>query len=101
MPRLRLLSAAFVLLPFPGQAFLDLGSGLAVVARGGSALLPCFYRLIPDLHGAVLSDKYVVTDGNVITARGAGVALEFGFAIIAALRDKTTAGKIKGAIQCP
>ena len=54
-----------------------------------------------DLLGAVLSDKYVVTDGNVITARGAGVALDFGFAIIAALRDKPTADKIKAAIQCP
>ena len=54
-----------------------------------------------DLHGARLSDKFVVTDGSVITARGAGVALDFGFAIIAALRDKETADKIKAAIQCP
>ena len=54
-----------------------------------------------DLHGAVLSDKYVVRDSNVITARGAGVALDFGFAIIAALKDKASADQIKAAIQCP
>ena len=54
-----------------------------------------------DLIGAVISDRFVVTDGNVITARGAGVALDFGLAIVAAIKDKATAEAIKAAIQCP
>ena len=54
-----------------------------------------------DLLGAVISDRFVVTDGNVITAKGAGVALDFGLAIVAAIKDKATAEAIKAAIQCP
>ena len=54
-----------------------------------------------DLFGAVISDRFVVTDGNIITAKGAGVALDFGLAIVAAIKDKATAEAIKAAIQCP
>ncbi len=54
-----------------------------------------------DLQGAVISEKSVVSDGGVITAKGAGVALEFGFAIIAALKGQAAANAIKAAIQCP
>ena len=53
-----------------------------------------------DLIGATVSEKYVVTDGNIITARGAGVAVDFGLAIVAALKDRATAEKIRAAIQC-
>ena len=53
-----------------------------------------------DLRGARISEKAVVTDGNVITAKGAGVAVDFGLAIVAALKDKETAAKIRSAIQC-
>ncbi len=53
-----------------------------------------------DLLGACVSQKAVVTDGKVITAKGAGVAVEFGLAIVAALKDQATADKIRSAIQC-
>lgn len=53
-----------------------------------------------DLEGAVISDDYVVADGNFITARGAGVATEFGLKIVEMLTDKETADKIKETIQC-
>ena len=53
-----------------------------------------------DLIGATVSEKAVVTDGNIITAKGAGVAVDFGLAIVAALKDKETAEKIRAAIQC-
>ena len=53
-----------------------------------------------DLIGATVSEKYVVTDGNIITARGAGVAVDFGLAIVAVLKDRATAEKIRAAIQC-
>lgn len=52
------------------------------------------------LEGAVLSDKYVVRDGNYITARGAGVSIDFGLEIVKALTDEETADKIRKAIQC-
>ena len=42
----------------------------------------CFPGFEENLEGATLKDEGVVTDGNVITAKGAGVALEFGAAII-------------------
>lgn len=53
-----------------------------------------------DLEGAVISDNYVVADGNLITAKGAGVATEFGLKIVEMLTDKETAVKIKETIQC-
>lgn len=53
-----------------------------------------------DLEGAVISDDYVVADGNFITARGAGVATEFGLKIVEMLTDKETAYNIKDTIQC-
>lgn len=54
-----------------------------------------------DLYGAnVSADSYVVRDGNIITARGVGVALEFGLKILEALTDKETADRIAGTMQC-
>lgn len=53
-----------------------------------------------DLEGAVISDKYVVTDGSFITAKGAGVAVEFGLEITAKLFGRETAENVKSAIQC-
>lgn len=52
------------------------------------------------LDGAVLSDKYVVRDGNFITARGAGVSVDFGLEIVKALADEQTACNIRKTIQC-
>ena len=42
----------------------------------------------------------VEKDGNIITARGAGVSLEFGFAIVSVLCGKSKAEKLKEAMQC-
>lgn len=52
------------------------------------------------LLGAVLSENYVVTDGKYITARGAGVSVDFGLEIVKALADKETAENIRKTIQC-
>ncbi len=52
------------------------------------------------LDGAVLSDKYVVTDGKIITARGAGVSVDFGLEIVKALSGEETANYIRNTIQC-
>lgn len=52
-----------------------------------------------ELNGAKLSEKLVVRDGNFITARGAGVATEFGLKIVSALKDEETALRVKKTIQ--
>lgn len=52
------------------------------------------------LEGAAVSENYVVRDDNFITAKGAGVATEFGLEIVKALTDAQTAEKIRKSIQC-
>ena len=53
-----------------------------------------------DLCGAIISEKYVVLDGNFITARGAGVAVDFGLEIVKALGGSELSNKIRETIQC-
>ena len=52
-----------------------------------------------ELKGAVISDEYVVLDGKFITAKGAGVATEFGLKIVSVLKNKELADEIGKAIQ--
>ena len=53
-----------------------------------------------DLYGAEISDKAVAVSGNIITAKGAGVAVDFGLEIVAYLKDRELSDKIKEQIQC-
>lgn len=54
----------------------------------------CFPGFEDKLKGADVQDSGVVCDGNIITSRGAGTALEFGAAIVDYFRDKAkTNGK--------
>lgn len=50
------------------------------------------------LIGRIPTDEKCVKDGNIITAAGAGVAMEFGLKIIETLCGADTAKKIKNAI---
>ncbi len=52
------------------------------------------------LKGAVYNNGYIETDGNIITARGMGVATEFGIELLAALKGRETADQVKASIQC-
>lgn len=52
------------------------------------------------LDGAELSDEFVIRDGRFITARGAGVSVEFGLEIVKALAGEEEAERIGKAIQC-
>jgi 4-methyl-5(b-hydroxyethyl)-thiazole monophosphate biosynthesis len=65
--------------------------------RQGSNLLSGFEDA---LEGVRLSDNYVAVDGNFITARGAGVSVEFGLAIVAKLKGEDEAQRVKTQIQC-
>ena len=59
----------------------------------------CFPGYEKYLYGAeIVSDKTVV-DGKFITARGAGAASDFGFAIVELLKDKATADELRESMQ--
>lgn len=51
----------------------------------------CYPGFEDSLKGASISDKKVVRDGNIITAAGMGVAIEFGYELAMALAGKETA----------
>lgn len=53
-----------------------------------------------ELHGATLSESYVVSDGNIVTARGMGVSLEFALKLLELLKDADTASSVRISIQC-
>ena len=60
----------------------------------------CFPGFEDALEGAELSGKYVVRDGNIITARGAGVCVDFGLEIVKAVKGDEVAINIRKSIQC-
>jgi protein deglycase len=50
------------------------------------------------LDGARLSEKKVIKDGKIITAKAAGVAIEFALELVATMKGKEVADNIKSAI---
>lgn len=60
----------------------------------------CFPSFETELNGAEYTAAHTETDGNVITAKGAGCAVEFGHAIVSKAVSKETADKVIGDMQC-
>ena len=60
----------------------------------------CFPGFETELEGAQYTAAHTETDGNVITAKGAGCAVEFGHAIISKALSKNAADKVIGDMQC-
>lgn len=60
----------------------------------------CFPGFEDELIGAELSDSFVCRDGNIITAKGMGSAINFALEIVAALTDRMTADKLRETLQC-
>ncbi len=60
----------------------------------------CFPGFEDDLLGADVSDDSFVWDGNALTAKGAGVALDFAFELVKRLVSEEKSAEIRGAIQC-
>lgn len=52
------------------------------------------------LDGAILSDDFVCRDGNVLTARGMGVSLEFSLKLVEVLKSPNISRAIRAQIQC-
>jgi len=51
-----------------------------------------------ELHGAFVSYEPTVVDGNIITARGMGAALDFSFAVISEILGKDAAQKLSASV---
>ncbi len=60
----------------------------------------CFPGFEGELTGATLCHDVAVTDGNVITGKGAGAALPFALAILSYLKGAEIAAGVKAALQC-
>ena len=59
----------------------------------------CYPSFESELDGAILSDDYVVQDGNIVTAKGMGVSAEFALRILSALKGEEAALRVKSSIQ--
>lgn len=60
----------------------------------------CYPGFEKELYGAEAADCGVCTDGRTVTARGAGVSLEFALAVTTLLCGEEKAKKIAEDIQC-
>jgi 4-methyl-5(b-hydroxyethyl)-thiazole monophosphate biosynthesis len=59
----------------------------------------CYPGFEDQLYGAILSKEKIVKSGNISTAKGAGVAIQFALKLVEELKGKETADKIAAAIQ--
>ncbi|KAB1440975.1 DJ-1 family glyoxalase III [Candidatus Galacturonibacter soehngenii] len=66
------------------------------ILKGKHAI--CYPGFEERLKGAVIEEKNVVVDENIITSKGMGTAIDFGLAIIEKLVNQKTALKLKAAI---
>lgn len=60
----------------------------------------CFPGFEGQLLGAQVLQDPVCTDGNITTARGAGVAVDFALELVRVMAGEETAGRIRASIQC-
>ena len=72
--------------------------GLYELLEGRKAV--CFPGFEDELIGAAISDDYVCTCDNIITARGMGSAVNFGVAIVAYFKGQDFAAELKSGLQC-
>ena len=59
----------------------------------------CYPGFEGKLTGAVISKKSVVEDGNVITGKGPGVAVQFALKIVESLKGKETASQVSDSLM--
>jgi 4-methyl-5(b-hydroxyethyl)-thiazole monophosphate biosynthesis len=59
----------------------------------------CYPGFEDELRGATISDMGVVTDGNITTARGMGVALEFAKELVRLCLGEDKANAISASIM--
>ena len=59
----------------------------------------CFPGFEDKLYGSVVTGDKTTVDGQFLTAKGAGAASDFGFALVELLCDKETAVKLRKVMQ--
>lgn len=59
----------------------------------------CFPGFEPELKGAEVTGDKVTVDGNIITGKGAGCAMSFGFAIVSKVLSAADAERIASSMQ--
>ena len=59
----------------------------------------CYPGFEGKLTGTVISKKSVVEDGNVITGKGPGVAVQFALKIVESLKGKETASQVSDSLM--
>lgn len=60
----------------------------------------CFPGFEDQLTGAHISSHPVCVDGNIITARGPGVSIEFGLTLLGRIKGEKTAKAVRMSMQC-
>ena len=60
----------------------------------------CYEGFETQLDGAVIGNTSVAADGNIITARGAGAAIEFGLKLVEAVVSEAESNRQRKAILC-
>lgn len=70
--------------------------GALGLLKGKEAI--CYPGFENELKGAVISDKKVVCDGNIITAAGMGVAVDFALKLVELLASSEASEKIRKGI---
>lgn len=68
------------------------------ILKGKTAI--CYPGFEGELKGATISEESVCVDGKIITARGAGVAVDFGLKIVEIMDSKAKSDKLFAALQC-
>ncbi len=61
----------------------------------------CFPGFEKELTGAEYINQSIVTDGNITTAKGVGVAIDLGLELTALFFGEDAAGKLRQTMQCP
>ncbi len=58
----------------------------------------CYPGFESKLTESIITDQNVVEDGNIITSKGLGTAIDFSLSLINKLKDKDTAKRIADGI---
>jgi len=62
--------------------------------------ITCYPTVEQEIQGAVLLRTPVAVDGNIVTGRGAGTAVEFALKLIEVLEGEEKAQEVAKAIVC-
>jgi len=71
--------------------------GYAGILHGKKAV--CFPGFEKELNGAIISDSFIETDGNILTGKGPGCAIKFSLKLIELISGKNISDNVKESLQ--